>query len=66
MHHAARLASTDAKMKKFSIYRWNPDVPGDKPRMQEYNVNMNEYVTLVFHLMKSPTLLLPQVRPYGA
>ncbi len=29
-------------MKTFSIYRWNPDKPGDKPHMQEYEVNLNE------------------------
>jgi succinate dehydrogenase (ubiquinone) iron-sulfur subunit len=29
-------------MKKFSIYRWDPDKPGDKPHMQEYQVNLNQ------------------------
>merc|ERR1712228_334194 len=24
-----------------AIYRWNPDKPGDKPKMQEYNVDLN-------------------------
>lgn len=33
----ARAAST---MKEFQIYRWNPEVPGDKPRMQTYQVDM--------------------------
>jgi succinate dehydrogenase (ubiquinone) iron-sulfur subunit len=23
------------------VYRWNPDKPGDKPTMQEYNVDLN-------------------------
>lgn len=27
--------------KKFLIYRWDPDKPGDKPRMQEYSVDLN-------------------------
>merc|ERR1711937_801324 len=31
-----------ARMKKFSIYRWNPEKPGDKPRMQEYDVDLNK------------------------
>ena len=30
-----------AKSKKFLIYRWDPDTPGDKPRMQEYDVDLN-------------------------
>jgi succinate dehydrogenase (ubiquinone) iron-sulfur subunit len=29
------------KSKKFAVYRWNPDKPGDKPKMQEYNVDLN-------------------------
>merc|ERR1712156_141901 len=28
-----------AKSKKFAVYRWNPDKPGDKPKMQEYDVD---------------------------
>jgi succinate dehydrogenase/fumarate reductase-like Fe-S protein len=31
-------------MKKFSIYRWDPEVPGDKPHQQEYEVNTSQYV----------------------
>merc|ERR1712083_1061981 len=30
------------RMKKFSIYRWNPEKPGDKPRMQDYDVDLNK------------------------
>ncbi|XP_017771606.1 PREDICTED: succinate dehydrogenase [ubiquinone] iron-sulfur subunit, mitochondrial [Nicrophorus vespilloides] len=30
-----------AKTKKFAIYRWNPDEPGKKPWMQEYEVDMS-------------------------
>jgi len=30
-----------AKKKTFAIYRWNPDKPGDKPKMQEYEVDLN-------------------------
>merc|ERR1712003_44140 len=29
------------KKKTFAIYRWNPDKPGDKPKMQEYDVDLN-------------------------
>mmetsp|Transcript_13195 Transcript_13195/g.40090 ORF Transcript_13195/g.40090 Transcript_13195/m.40090 type:complete len:266 (+) Transcript_13195:64-861(+) len=39
-----RILSTSAgaKMKTFSIYRWNPDEPDTKPRMQEYQIDLNE------------------------
>merc|ERR1712183_392442 len=29
------------KKKTFAVYRWNPDKAGDKPKMQEYNVDLN-------------------------
>jgi succinate dehydrogenase (ubiquinone) iron-sulfur subunit len=29
-------------MKKFSIYRWNPDKPGDRPHMQTYEIDLNK------------------------
>jgi len=29
------------KQKTFAIYRWDPEKPGDKPRMQEYKVDLN-------------------------
>ena len=39
-----------ARMKKFAIYRWNPEKPGDKPRMQEYDVDLNKVLLrLVFY-----------------
>eukprot|EP00092_Neocalanus_flemingeri_P037727 GFUD01041075.1.p2 GENE.GFUD01041075.1~~GFUD01041075.1.p2 ORF type:complete len:302 (+),score=92.05 GFUD01041075.1:50-955(+) len=30
------------KVKTFAIYRWNPELPGDKPKMQDYKVNLND------------------------
>merc|ERR1712233_45904 len=27
------------KQKTFAIYRWDPEKPGDKPRMQEYEMD---------------------------
>uniref|UniRef100_A0A6M2DGC3 Succinate dehydrogenase [ubiquinone] iron-sulfur subunit, mitochondrial n=1 Tax=Xenopsylla cheopis TaxID=163159 RepID=A0A6M2DGC3_XENCH len=30
------------RMKKFSIYRWNPDQPNQKPTLQDYNVDLNK------------------------
>lgn len=29
------------RIKKFQIYRWDPDTPGDKPRMQTYEIDLN-------------------------
>lgn len=29
------------KLKSFDIYRWNPDKPEEKPRMQTYKVDLN-------------------------
>jgi len=32
----------DAKIKTFHIYRWNPDEPTSKPRMQTYTLDLNK------------------------
>lgn len=32
----------DAKIKTFHIYRWNPDEPSQKPRMQSYTLDLNK------------------------
>lgn len=34
--------SPDARMKTFHIYRWSPDTPTEKPRMQKYSVDLNK------------------------
>ncbi len=34
--------SKDAKIKTFHIYRWNPDEPAAKPRMQSYTLDLNK------------------------
>ncbi|XP_078095128.1 succinate dehydrogenase [ubiquinone] iron-sulfur subunit, mitochondrial [Mustelus asterias] len=38
---AAPAAQAASRVKKFAIYRWNPDKPGDKPRMQTYEIDLN-------------------------
>jgi succinate dehydrogenase (ubiquinone) iron-sulfur subunit len=38
---AAAATAAAPNIKKFKIYRWNPDAPGDKPHMQEYDVDLN-------------------------
>jgi succinate dehydrogenase (ubiquinone) iron-sulfur subunit len=32
----------DSKIKTFHIYRWNPDEPSSKPRMQSYTLDLNK------------------------
>lgn len=34
--------SQTPKIKKFEIYRWNPDTPSTKPYMQTYELDMNQ------------------------
>ena len=31
-----------AQTKTFQIYRWNPDTPTEKPRMQSYTIDLNK------------------------
>ncbi|KAJ8954749.1 hypothetical protein NQ318_011444 [Aromia moschata] len=38
---AAAEAKPSARLKTFSIYRWNPDEPDKKPYMQDYPVDLN-------------------------
>ncbi|CAN7945960.1 unnamed protein product [Ixodes pacificus] len=42
LRHAAAVAPAGNKgVKKFEIYRWNPEKKGDKPRLQTYEVDLN-------------------------
>lgn len=34
--------SEQANIKTFQIYRWNPDQPSEKPRMQTYTLDLNK------------------------
>lgn len=34
--------SKDAKIKTFHIYRWSPDDPTSKPKMQSYTLDLNK------------------------
>lgn len=40
VHEPAR--TPEAKIKTFHIYRWNPDEPTSKPRMQSYTLDLNK------------------------
>ncbi|XP_029821092.1 succinate dehydrogenase [ubiquinone] iron-sulfur subunit, mitochondrial [Manacus vitellinus] len=47
LHHqecrgAQTAAAAAPRLKKFAIYRWDPDKAGDKPRMQTYEVDLNK------------------------
>lgn len=37
----AAEAKSQPRIKKFLVYRWNPDKPTEKPTMQEYDVDLN-------------------------
>lgn len=39
---AATAVAAAPRIKKFKVYRWNPDKAGDKPHMQEYDVDLNK------------------------
>jgi len=39
---AAAAIPAAKRMKTFSVYRWDPETPGDKPRMQKYDVDLND------------------------
>ena len=34
--------SPEAKIKTFHIYRWSPDTPTEKPKMQSYTLDLNK------------------------
>lgn len=41
-HASGSPASEKSRMKSFQIYRWNPDTPTEKPRMQTYTLDLNK------------------------
>ncbi|XP_044731688.1 succinate dehydrogenase [ubiquinone] iron-sulfur subunit, mitochondrial-like [Chrysoperla carnea] len=40
LHATAAVAAAQPRLKKFQIYRWNPDA-NEKPHMQEYELDLN-------------------------
>lgn len=36
------MKDPDSKIKSFHVYRWNPDEPTSKPRMQTYTLDLNK------------------------
>lgn len=38
----ATSANAETRMKKFQIYRWNPDTPEVEPKMNTYEVDLNQ------------------------
>jgi len=40
--HSNTASGENAKLKTFQIYRWNPDQPTEKPRMQAYTLDLNK------------------------
>lgn len=45
---AAALAP-EPRIKRFQVYRWDPDTASDKPRMQTYEIDLNTYVVIVIN-----------------
>lgn len=41
----AAATAPEPRIKKFQIYRWDPDTAGDKQRMQTYEIDLNTYVS---------------------
>lgn len=41
-HASSSPAADKPRMKSFQIYRWNPDTPTEKPRMQTYTLDLNK------------------------
>lgn len=41
-HSASAPATEESRLKTFQIYRWNPDTPTEKPRMQTYTLDLNK------------------------
>ena len=39
----ATAAKPAPRIKQFAVYRWNPDMAGDKPHLQTYEVDLNTY-----------------------
>ena len=42
-----RLLTDQPKYKNFSIYRWNPEIPNQKPYLKDYKVDLNKCNTMV-------------------
>jgi len=38
----ATAAATEERTKSFQIYRWDPEKPSEKPRMQTYSIDLNK------------------------
>ncbi|ODN72881.1 succinate dehydrogenase [ubiquinone] iron-sulfur subunit, mitochondrial [Cryptococcus amylolentus CBS 6039] len=39
---ATPVEAKPSKIKEFKIYRWNPDVPNEKPKLQSYKVDLSQ------------------------
>ena len=39
---ATEVKAAAPRLKTFKIYRWSPDTPAEKPRLQEYKVDLNQ------------------------
>ncbi|KAL7947404.1 succinate dehydrogenase iron-sulfur protein [Trichoderma barbatum] len=42
MASVSETTEQQPKLKSFQIYRWNPDTPTEKPRLQTYSIDLNK------------------------
>jgi hypothetical protein len=47
------------RMKTFHIYRWDPDKPEEKPRMQKYQLDLNKSRSSLARLVSKLTAAQP-------
>ncbi|XP_010178458.1 PREDICTED: succinate dehydrogenase [ubiquinone] iron-sulfur subunit, mitochondrial [Mesitornis unicolor] len=63
---AQTAAAAAPRIKKFAIYRWDPDKPGDKPRMQTYEVDLNKCGPMVLDALIKIKNELDSTLPFRA
>ena len=55
----SQTAATESKkprIKRFQIYRWNPDTPEEKPKMVNYDIDLNQTVGVFAFYLIHPVL----------
>jgi hypothetical protein len=45
--HTTAMRDAEARLKTFSVYRWDPDKPDEKPHVQKYKLDLNRYEVLL-------------------
>ncbi|KAH0949485.1 hypothetical protein HN011_005749 [Eciton burchellii] len=45
--HTTAMRDAEARLKTFSVYRWDPDKPDEKPHVQKYKLDLNRYKRII-------------------